>query len=131
MNSTAVLRLALQVLAGVSLVLVIVNGVMALANRSTQADVNGRGQFIAQSAQLGNLERQIIQAAANAAINSKDTRLGDLLTANGIQYQAAANPPATAAQPASPAAPAPAAPAAGRNPAPAAAPAAPAGGRRP
>jgi hypothetical protein len=130
MNGTAVMRLALQVLAGVSLVLVIVNGVMALANRTTQADVNTRAQFINQSAQLGNLERQIIQAAANAAVNSKDTKLGDLLTANGIQYQAAANAPATAPAASAPAPAATAPPAAaGRAPAPA--PAAPAAGRRP
>ena len=113
-----VMRLVPRVLAGLSLLLVIVNGALAVANHSTQAEVNARAQYVNQSVQLGRLEQAIVRAAAAAAINNKDSKLGELLTANGIRYQAAPN------------AAAPAAPAAAAAPAPAPAPAA-AGGRRP
>ena len=95
------------VFTGVSLVLVLVNGILFLANRSTQADVTARGQYITQTVQLDRISQAIVRAAATAAVNDKDQRLGDVLAANGIRYEVAppgadqANPaPANAATPA-------------------------------
>lgn len=114
METEDIVRLAPRVLAGVSLLLVIFNDAMAVVNRSAQAEVTARAQFINQTVQLGRLEQAIVRAAAAAAINEKDTQLGQLLTGNGIRYQA---PTASTTAP-TPAKPAPAAPAAagGRKP---------------
>jgi hypothetical protein len=86
-----------QLVAGLSLVLVIVNGGLAIANRTMQTEVNARAQYINQSLQLGRLEQGIVRAAASAAVTNKDTKLGDLLTSNGIRYQAAPAPTAAEA----------------------------------
>jgi hypothetical protein len=90
METADIVRLAPRVLAGVSLLLVIFNDVMSVVNRSAQLEVNARAQFINQTVQLGRLEQAIVRAAATAAVNNKDTQLGNLLTSNGIRYQAPA-----------------------------------------
>ena len=77
-----------SVLAGIGLLLVFANAVLALANRAIQTDVNVRAQYVNQTVQLERISQAIVQAAATAAINNKDTRLGDLLAANGITIQA-------------------------------------------
>ena len=107
-----------SVFGGIGLLLVIINGVLGLANRATQAEAAARAQYINQTVQLNNISQAIIRAAASAAVNNKDTQLGDLLTANGIRYEvtqpapsaAPAAPVASAAAPARPAQAAPARP---------------------
>lgn len=93
------LRIAPSILAGAGLVLAAVNGVLGLANRALQADVNVRAQYINQSVQLSNLEQALARAAATAAVNNKDTKLGELLERNGIHYQFTPNASAGPALP--------------------------------
>jgi hypothetical protein len=81
------LGVATRVLAGLSLILVIVNGGLSFANRSTRAEVNARQQYINQSVQLGRIEQDLVRAAVTAAVNNRNARLGDLLRSNGINYQ--------------------------------------------
>ncbi|MGH7076320.1 MAG: hypothetical protein ACREFD_19290 [Stellaceae bacterium] len=66
------------------MVLVIAYIVLAQENRSTQADVNRRQQFINQSIQLGRINDNLIRTIAMAAIKDKDDKLRGLLTRNGI-----------------------------------------------
>jgi hypothetical protein len=82
-------------LAGISVVLVIVNGVIFLTDQSAQAEVNQRQQFINQSAQLGRVQEGLIRALALSAANNKDDQLRDLLAQFNISYTV--NPPPAAA----------------------------------
>jgi hypothetical protein len=79
----------LTALGGVFLVLILVNVYLFTSNRSLQADVNSRQQFITQSLQL--------VALANLAVRDKDAALSDVLTSQGISVSATPN---TAAGPA-------------------------------
>ena len=92
------LNTASLVLAGLSLVLVLVNAGLVLTNQTMQADVAGRAQFINQSAQLGQVNTALVRALATSAVNNKDDRLGDLLAKQGITYRVTpnANPTGTA-----------------------------------
>ena len=112
MNSPLSLQLQNRlptVLGGVTLLLVVFNGALVVANRSTQAQVTARAQYINQSLQLDRVLQAIVRAAATAAINNKDTRLDDVLKANGIRYQVG-TPTAIAPAPTQPAANAPVTP---------------------
>ncbi|HXJ00319.1 MAG TPA: hypothetical protein VNH44_03800 [Micropepsaceae bacterium] len=91
------LRLGPSVFAGAGLLLAVINGVLAQTNRVIQVDVNARAQYINQSVQLSNLEQGIARAVATAAVNNKDTKLGELLERNGIHYQFTPNSAAAAA----------------------------------
>lgn len=72
------------VLAVVALVLVLANVMLALGNQSVQADVNDRQQFIAQSIQLEQLNRQVVAVLANMAMKGNDEQLKNLLTSSGV-----------------------------------------------
>jgi hypothetical protein len=72
-----------------TLLLVIAYMVLVQDNRSVQAEVNQRQQFINQSAQLGRINEALIHALATAAVNDKDDKLRDLLAQNGITINAA------------------------------------------
>jgi predicted Holliday junction resolvase-like endonuclease len=87
----------LTALGGVFLVLILVNVYLFTSNRSLQADVNSRQQFITQSLQLEQLNKEIIVALANLAVRDKDAALSDVLTSQGISVSATPN---TAAGPA-------------------------------
>jgi hypothetical protein len=82
-------------LAGISVLLVIVNGVIFLTDQSAQAEVNQRQQFINQSAQLGRVQEGLVRALALSAANNKDDQLRDLLAQFNISYTI--NPPPAAA----------------------------------
>jgi hypothetical protein len=86
---------ALSGLAGLGLVLVIINIVLFTGNRSIQAEVNTRQQFINQSLQLDRLNRELISALANLAARNNDEQLKNLLTAHGITFSV--NQPGTSA----------------------------------
>ena len=72
------------ILAVVALVLVVVNVMLALGNQSVQADVSERQQFIEQSMQLGQLNRQVVAVLANMAMKSNDEQLKNLLASSGV-----------------------------------------------
>jgi hypothetical protein len=88
-------------------VLVLVNMVLYELNRTLQAEVNARQQYIQQSLQLEGLNREIVGAIANLAVRNKDDQLKSMLAQHGITINVGATTPTSA--------PAPAAPASGRR----------------
>lgn len=75
---------ASTVLAVVSLVLVVVNGILFLGNQTIRAEVGGRQQYINQTTQVAQLNQELINALATASVKNKNNALRDILTANGI-----------------------------------------------
>lgn len=71
-------------LAGLMLVLVLVNVLLTLGNQFLRLEVNERQQFITQSIQLEELHREIVAALASVAVKSNDRQLKDLLASMGI-----------------------------------------------
>jgi hypothetical protein len=76
-------------LSALAAVLVIAYIVLVQENRAVQREVNQRQQFINQSIQLGRVNEALIRALAAAAASSNDQRLRELLTQNGITFNAA------------------------------------------
>ena len=74
----------LNPLAGLTLVLVLVNVLLSLGNQFLRLEVNERQQFITQSIQLEELQREIVAALASVAVKSNDRQLKDLLASMGI-----------------------------------------------
>jgi hypothetical protein len=72
------------ILAVVALVLVAANVLLSMGNQSVQMEVNERQQFIAQSIQLEQLNRQVVTVLANMAMKSNDQELKNLLAASGV-----------------------------------------------
>lgn len=81
------------VLAGVSLVLVIVNIALALLDQTAQAEASQRQQQIAQAAQLEALTNVLTHALSTQEQSSKDPQIQALLT----RAAAGAPPPAPTA----------------------------------
>ena len=80
----------ISIAAGLALLLAIANIVVLELNRGLQAQVNARNQFIQQSIQLEALNREIIGALANLAVERNDDALKALLTQHGITFNTAA-----------------------------------------
>jgi hypothetical protein len=74
----------LVALSGITVALVVAYIVLNQDNRSVQAEVNQRQQFINQSIQLGRLNDALIRALAAAAVEHNDDKLRELLAQNGI-----------------------------------------------
>jgi hypothetical protein len=90
----------LVALSGITLILVVAYILLVQDERTIQAEVNQRQQFINQSIQLGRVNEALIRAlAANAG---KDDKLRELLAQNGISINAATGAPEKAAAPAPP-----------------------------
>ena len=87
-------------LAAVAVVLVAVTVILAERNRTAQAEVNRRAQYIQQTVQLERLHREIIQGIVNLAIRNNDEALRTLLTQHGVTIN---QPQAPAAAPTAPA----------------------------
>lgn len=75
-------------LGAIFVLLVLTNMYLFVQNRSMQQEVNGRQQFIAQSVQLEQLNKEIIVALANLSVRDRDDELKQLLTAHGINVTA-------------------------------------------
>jgi len=71
-------------LAAIAIILVLTNIVLFERNRSLQAEVSARAQYIQQTNQLEVLNRDIVNAIANLAVRNKDDALRTLLTQQGI-----------------------------------------------
>ena len=92
----------LVALSGITLILVVAYIVLVQDDRTMQAEVNQRQQFINQSIQLGRVDEALIRAlAANAG---KDDKLRELLAQNGISINAATGAPERESAPPAPAA---------------------------
>jgi hypothetical protein len=83
------MKILLSAWAGLILLLVLVNIVIALGNQSIQAEVSERQQEIAQTIQLESLNRQLITVLANMALKTNDERLKKLLAESGINLDLA------------------------------------------
>ena len=90
--TTAVGTCCLAVLSG--------NVVLAYNNKSTQADINMRQQYVQQSVQLEGLYREIVRALAELGARNNDNDVKAMLQKHGISYSVnspTAAPAATAA----------------------------------
>jgi hypothetical protein len=81
----------LSALALIALVLVIVNVALFSSNRTAQADVAGRQQFIQQSVQLETLYQQLVRSLAELSAKNNDAQLKSVLAAQGITFSIAPN----------------------------------------
>ncbi len=73
-------------LAGLILVLVVLNVLLSLGNQSLRQDVNERQQIVTQTFQVEALNREIIGVLAGIALEEKDQQLLELLAAHGITF---------------------------------------------
>jgi hypothetical protein len=80
--------------------LVVAYIVLVQDNRTVQAEVNRRQQFINQSIQLGRVNEALIRALAAAAVSNNDDKLRDLLAENGITINASGEPVLSSSGPA-------------------------------
>jgi len=90
------------VLAAIAIILVLTNIALFERNRSLQAEVTARAQYIQQTTQLEILNREIVNAIANLAVRNKDDALRTLLTQQGISINMGAGqggPPPTGQSP--------------------------------
>ena len=83
-------------LSGITLILVLVYLSLSQQNRSIQAEVDRRQQFINQSMQFGRVNEALIRVMASVAVNDKDDKLRDLLAQNGIKINPKTGTPAAA-----------------------------------
>jgi hypothetical protein len=96
-------------LSGITLILVVVYLFLVEQNRSVQAEVNQRQQFINQSIEFNRINDALIRALATTAVNRINDKLRDLLTQSGITINPATG--AASEKAVSPASAGPAAPA--------------------
>ncbi len=71
-------------LAGLILLLVLVNLLLSLGNQFLRLQVTERQQFITQSIQLEGLHREIVTALASVAVKNNDEQIKNLLAFQGI-----------------------------------------------
>lgn len=87
----------LTVGAGLTLLLALVNITLFTVNRSAQAEVAARAQYLQQTTELQGLYRQIAQALGELAVRTNDGQLRDLLANEGLTINAPPAPPETGA----------------------------------
>jgi len=100
MRADSWLNRGLVALSGITLVLVVAYIVLAQENRSVQAEVSQRQQYINQSIRLGRINDALIRALAAAAVDNNDDKLRELLAQNGITINPATGAPEKQAPPA-------------------------------
>jgi hypothetical protein len=76
----------LTLAAAAFLVIVIANVSMSRASRVLQTQLTEQQQFIATTAQLEVLNRELIRALAELAARNNDEQIRSLLSANGITF---------------------------------------------
>lgn len=81
-------------LSGLALLLMVSSLTLGAVNRSLQAEVAVRQQYVQQSLQLETLYREIIRALAELGARNNDQNLRDMLQRHGITYNL--NAPAAA-----------------------------------
>jgi hypothetical protein len=77
---------------------VVANILIFEGNRTVQAEVSRRAQYLQQTVQVENVGREVVRAAVDAAIRTSDEALKSLLNQNGITFT-----PPTASTPEAPA----------------------------
>ncbi|RMF98092.1 MAG: hypothetical protein D6727_03925 [Gammaproteobacteria bacterium] len=73
--------------AGLALVLVLISTVLFFVNRAERQEANARQQYINETVQYGRLNTQVAQFLAQAAVQTGDQRIRELLAANGITVE--------------------------------------------
>jgi len=81
----------LTALGALALLLAITNATLFSNNRSAQAELSQRQQFIQQTGPLESLYRDIVKALAEMAVKGNDKQVLDMLAAQGINVTV--NPP--------------------------------------
>ena len=91
----------LTVLAALALLLAVANMILFSQNRTAQAEVAGRAQYVQQTAQLEPLYREMVKALGELAVRNNDTQLRDMLAKHGVvvNVPTPATPPAAAPEP--------------------------------
>ena len=89
----------LTLLAAGGLVLMIANMILFSLNRTAQAEVTGRAQYIQQTAQLEPLYREMVKALGELAVRNNDTQLRDMLAKHGVVVTLAGPAPTPAPAP--------------------------------
>ena len=84
MAERAPLNILLVILAGAPLILTVVDFVLAQGNQSLRAEVDQRRRVIDQAAQLAHANQTLIRQIAVTAVKSRDNKLRELLSQNGI-----------------------------------------------
>jgi type VI protein secretion system component VasK len=70
--------------AAVALALTVVNMVLFDGNRTLQAEISTRAQYIQQTVQIEAVNRELINALANLSVRNKDEALRTVLSQHGI-----------------------------------------------
>ena len=86
-------------IAGLSLVLVLLNGALFLTNRTIQNEINTRQQLINQAVQLERLGQELVNALAGLALRNNDEQLRQLLADQGITLTPGSGPAGPAQAP--------------------------------
>jgi hypothetical protein len=79
-------------LAGFSLLLVVVNIVLAVVNGHTQAEVSARQQFIADAPQYNAIGEALVRSLNAAASTTNDPALIAMMQRHGLNPSAGASP---------------------------------------
>ena len=94
--------LVLTTLASIALVLMVASMILFSQNRTAQAEVAARAQYVQQALQLQPLFQEMVKALADLAVRRGDDSLRELLVSQGVQMTQ--TPLAPPVQPAAPAA---------------------------
>jgi len=92
MAERSALNIALVVVAAAPLVLAVVDFVIAEGNQTLRTEVAERQHLLNQSGQLARVQQSLIRQIAVAAVKSRDGKLRDLLSQNGITLNIATPP---------------------------------------
>ena len=87
----------LTALAAIGVLLAIANMILFSQNRTAQAEVTGRAQYIQQAAQLEPLYREMVKALGELSVRNNDAQLRELLAKQGITVNTPPAAPAAAA----------------------------------
>jgi len=79
----------LLALAAVSVLLVVSNIGLYFSNRSAQAQISARAQYLQQSQAIGTLYEDIAKALANLAVEHRDEEVRAMLAQEGFTINAA------------------------------------------
>ena len=74
----------LTALGALALLLAIANAVLFTGNRTAQAELAQRQQFVQQTGPLEGLYRDIVKALAEMAVKGNDKQVLDMLAAQGL-----------------------------------------------
>ena len=72
-------------LAGLILILVLVNVLLSLGNQALRMQVSESQQFVSQSMKLEGLNREIMLTLATIAVKDNDPQLKSLLASQGLK----------------------------------------------